>query len=94
MRRTKPILFTPEEHANITTNAAEGIFLASQGQTALETLQEVEQLRAENEALRARVARYEALYGVLEDEAPAQPVVPNPEFNVDTFYSQHLDLDD
>ena len=69
MRRTKPIIFTPEEHANITTNATEGIFLASQGRTALETLQEVEQLRAENEALRAKVARYEALYGVLEDES-------------------------
>ena len=38
-QRTKPIMFTLEEQANITTNAAEGVYLASQGQTAIDILQ-------------------------------------------------------
>ena len=99
MQRTKPIMFTPEEQANITTNATEGVYLASQGRTAIDVLQEVEQLRVENAALRHELGRYQALYGVLEDEATGEPQNPPaqqgaPAFNVETFYNESLNLED
>ena len=47
VKQTKPIIFTLEEQANMATNAAEGVYLASQGRTAMDVLQELEYLRAE-----------------------------------------------
>ena len=65
-------------------------------------MQEVEQLRVDNAALRHDLARYQALYGVLEAEATAEPTVPQnrfaqqgaPAFNVETFYNETLNLED
>ncbi len=55
MQRTKPIVLTTEEHANVVANAAEGITLASQGRTAVQVLQELQEVKTQNETLRAEL---------------------------------------
>ena len=63
------------------TNGAEGVYLASQGRTAMDVLQELEHLRAEIAQKDAIIERYKALYGDLDDPT-----------NVQDFLARNLDM--